>query len=68
MIAVSTIPPSNGAWNMFDILATKKAVFTKARDVAICFVLTPARRIEEARVSKKCIVPVRIQTNTNAFI
>lgn len=67
-IAVSTMPPKNGAWNMFESRATSKVPFTKDKDVAIFPVLTPASLRHEAEVSAKWIIAVKKQTISSAVI
>ena len=64
----STIPPSIGACSMLDILDIRRVALTKESEVAMFRVRTPARRIEEAIVSVKCISPVRMQTIINTVI
>jgi hypothetical protein len=53
---------------MLDILDIKSVALTNDSDVAMFCVRTPASLIDEAIVSVKWIIPVKMQTNINGVI
>jgi hypothetical protein len=53
---------------MLEVRVINKVALTKEREVAICLVLTPANRSDEAAVSVIWMMPVKIQIISSGFI